>query len=102
MIEFVIFVLHSIFKRIMDFKTLMTLIKEGRKAKGLSQSDMAEKLGISLPTYSRYELGTTEMGVTTLLKIVQILDLEIFKGSGLIDETDLNIMQEIINKYKKN
>jgi len=85
----------------MDTSTLIQLIKDTRKRKGISQTEMSEKLGVSLPTYSRYENGVTEMNVSTLLKIVEILDLEIFKKSNIIDEADLIVMQEIIDKYKK-
>ena len=43
----------------------------------LTQRQMAEKLGISQPSYIRYENGTSEPTMENLVKIADILDVSI-------------------------
>lgn len=51
-------------------------LKEKRLAKGYSQSQVAERLGISQQRYSYYELGKRMPGLNFLVKIARILDFE--------------------------
>lgn len=46
-----------------------------RKRKGLSQDDMAEKLGMSVHGYRKYEQCKRKLTIDTALKIVSILEL---------------------------
>lgn len=48
-------------------------IKERRIDKGMSQEEVAKKLGISQQAYSRYENGNREPGLQTILLIADIL-----------------------------
>ena len=48
---------------------------EQRKLYGYTQRDMAERLGISQPSYVRYENGTSEPTQENLLKIADIFDV---------------------------
>ena len=50
----------------------MNAIKKYREAAGLKQVDMAEKLGISTMTLSRYETGVREPRATDLLKMSEL------------------------------
>jgi len=60
-----------------------------RKAQGLSQRAMAEKLGIGQSTYMHYELVGTKNGrepsFAILYKIAQILDVSLDYLFGLED-----------------
>lgn len=61
------------------------MIKELRKAMGLTQVDLAEKSGVSRTIISGLESGTTTVTSTaTLLKLAKALDVTIdelfFKG----------------------
>lgn len=100
MVSFFIFAFYTLLKNI-DIETLLKAIKTGRKAKGISQKKMAELLNVSQRMYARYESNESEMTASTLLKIVQILDLDIFKSVGLINENDFDIIASIIDKYRK-
>ncbi|QDK80820.1 helix-turn-helix transcriptional regulator [Spirosoma sp. KCTC 42546] len=51
------------------------LIREARKAKGMTQQEMADKLGISKSAYSRYESGSQNITIVTLQKIGEVLGL---------------------------
>ena len=52
-------------------------IKELRKAKGLSQEELSEKVGIDSKHLSRIEVGTSYSSLDTLGKIAQALGIEI-------------------------
>lgn len=53
-------------------------IKAKRKEKNISQSEMAEKLGIPRTSYAYHESGKFEIGLAYLGKIANILDASIF------------------------
>lgn len=61
----------------------LTEMKRIRKARGLRQKDVAEKLGIATHSYTRYECGVRRPNIETLLKIADILDV---KASDLLDK----------------
>ena len=51
-------------------------IKEQRTKMGLTQEEVAKRLGISQVAYGRYELGTREPNFALLLKISEVLDFK--------------------------
>lgn len=57
-------------------------IRERRLDKGYSQEEVAQKLGISQQTYSRYELGTREPGLDFITDVSKVLD---FKPGDFFD-----------------
>ena len=50
-------------------------LREARERKGISQKDMAEKIGVAKSTYSLYESGKREPSVDTIKKIADILNI---------------------------
>ena len=52
-------------------------LSEKRKAKGLSQSDIANKLGMVVSNYSRRESGETKISWYEWEKLAQILDANV-------------------------
>ena len=50
-------------------------IREARKAKGLTQKELGEKLGVSESTVNQYESGKQNLTIETLSKISEALDL---------------------------
>ena len=46
-----------------------------RKLKGLSQKDMAQKIGIAQSSYSRVEQGKTDLTLSKLSEIAGIFDM---------------------------
>lgn len=52
-------------------------LKRLRKNKHISQSEMAEMLGVSQRTISHYENGTCEPNINSLGKIADILETSI-------------------------
>lgn len=55
--------------------TIMHKLQYQRKRKGMSQDDMAAKLGMSVHGYRKYEQCKRKLSIETALKIVKILDL---------------------------
>ena len=51
-------------------------LKEIRKSCGLSQQELASKLGITQQQYSRYETNTNKIPLETFLKILDICYLK--------------------------
>ena len=51
----------------------MTAIYKFRKMKGITQYELAEKLGVSAATISQYESGTRAPNLVRLKKLAQIL-----------------------------
>ena len=66
-------------------------IRELRKAKKLTQEDLADKISIGTPNISYFETGKFAPAAETLQKIAEALDVEIyelymFKPHKAIDE----------------
>ncbi|MGJ7581790.1 helix-turn-helix domain-containing protein [Variovorax sp. RHLX14] len=57
------------------------LLKAARKEAGLSQTDLARRLGISQSRMSHMELNPGSVSLAQLLAIFGVLDLEIMVGS---------------------
>lgn len=77
-------------------QTVPEIIKSIRVSKNITQTDLADKLGMSQNGYSKVERGLTEITIEKLKEIANALDvhyLELLgKGSGL--ETNRLIMAE--------
>ncbi|MBO0953233.1 helix-turn-helix domain-containing protein [Fibrella forsythiae] len=57
-----------------------TLIRETRKARGLTQKELGEKLGVAKNTVTEYERGEQNLTIDTLDKIFAALDKAVFIG----------------------
>lgn len=55
--------------------TLAAILKSGRQAKGWSQRELADRLGIEQPAISRYETGEREPRLDDLVVIVRTLGI---------------------------
>lgn len=51
------------------------IIRNARKAKGLTLQELGEKLGVSKATAHSYERGTQNLTIETVSKIAKALDL---------------------------
>ena len=58
-------------------KIFQKRLYEQRKLFCLTQSEMAEKLGITQPSYIRYENGTAEPSQECLVKTADIFDVSV-------------------------
>ncbi len=62
-----------------------------RTVKGLSQEDIAEKLGISANGYGKIERGETDVQWSRLQKIAEILEISVKDLITLSDKTFVNL-----------
>ena len=51
-------------------------IRVARKAKGLTLKEVAQRLGVSETTVSKYEIGSQNLTIETLKKIADALGME--------------------------
>lgn len=61
-------------------------LKNARLKKGLSQKDVAEKIGVAKSTYSLYESGSREPNVQTIKKISDVLGVSADDLLGINNE----------------
>ncbi len=59
----------------MDYYQIGQQIRQLRKAQGLSQEQLAEKVGISVTHMSHIETGNTKLSLPVLVAIAQALDV---------------------------
>lgn len=62
-----------------------------RKAKGLSQTKLALKIGVSQNAYSRYELGVAEPNQDCLISLAQIFNVTVDYLLGIEEHTEKGI-----------
>ena len=60
---------------ISGMKKFQEALLEQRKLNHLTQREVASRLGISRPSYIRYEKGTAEPGLENLVKLADIFDV---------------------------
>ena len=85
---------------IQTLDSLKLFIRAFRKQKGLTQADMAEKLGISQQAYARFEGNPQLATFGRLFLVLRILDVsvlmeQIIKGSKQVEVSTESGSQEI-------
>lgn len=80
----------------MSVNNILKKIKLARITKNYSQKQMAEKLNISTPTYSRFERGITKTNYDFLSIVCTILDVNINNA-----DENINIVEEFLPVYGK-
>lgn len=83
----------------------MNKLKECRKAKKMTQEEVAKLLNVTTQTYQNYELNKREPNIETLIKLANIFDTTIDYLIGrekkqLIDKNDKEILEQL-NKLKE-
>lgn len=88
----------------LDKKIIAQVIQDARRKKGLKQSELAEKIGISEKHLSKIGTGKNYPALDTFLKILSVLNLTLGDfGLNNIEETYPNkiLLQKIINTSSK-
>lgn len=85
-----------------DYKLIGDRIKRARKAKGMTQEALAEKLNVSIGYVSQVERGITKISLDLLAAISSILKYDI---ASFVSESAVNsneyMESEIINEILK-
>lgn len=72
-----------------------TKLKHARILKDYSKSEMAKLIGVSTPTYTAYENGTSEPKLKTLIEIIKVLDIDanyLLKDNNCVLKEEYNIL----------
>lgn len=72
-------------------------LKKARIQKGITQKELAEKIGVAKSTYSLYESGNREPNVQNIKKIADILDVSADELLGTSDSVDTEILAAHFN-----
>ena len=72
-----------------EYSVVVQLLKELRKSAGVTQVQMAEKLGQSQSLFSKYERGELRLDVIQLRTVAQTLGLTLVEFAAML-ETRLN------------
>ncbi|MCU6671550.1 helix-turn-helix transcriptional regulator [Enterobacteriaceae bacterium H4N4] len=72
---------------------LRPLLLGFRKANGLTQKDVSERLGVTQQTYARLEANPASASIERLFKVFTVLGVEINLSSGTVS-TEIKPTQE--------
>lgn len=64
--------------RIMDAQTLVLVLRDARIRKGLSQRDLAERMGVHQSYIADLETGHSTKAIERLLEFARETDLELY------------------------
>ena len=71
---------------------------EARKKKGISQEELAEKLGTKGPVIGRYERDEMKPGIEAAAKISDILEVSL---DWLVGHTDLELDKNMLHRIQE-
>ena len=83
----------------MNQEKIGKFIQELRKEKGLTQEELAEKLGITKNAVSKWERGISLMDLSLLKPLSEILEVsitEILSGDRIDDKSLKNVSENVI------
>jgi len=75
-------------------------IRELRKGRHLTQTELSEKIGVAQSDLSRMEQGEYKVGLDTLFKLLQVFDLKIAEFFGESDTTGPED-RELVSEYRE-
>ncbi len=84
----------------MDYFKIGQLIRKFRKAQGLSQEELAERVGISTTHMSHIETGNTKLSLSVLVEIAKTLEVptdRILFESPIKKDAMVNELQTLID-----
>src|SRR4029077_8612894 len=75
-------------------------IRELRKGRHLTQTELSEKIGIAQSDLSRMEQGEYKVGLDTLFKILQVFDLKMGEFFGETDSGEAAGARELVTDFQ--
>src|SRR5712691_5837620 len=76
-------------------------IRELRKGRRLTQTELSQRIGIAQSDLSRMEQGEYKVGLDTLFKILQVFDLKMGEFFGEQDTPDAVEVRELVNDFRE-
>ena len=85
----------------MDYYSIGQRIRKVRKARGLSQEELAEKVGISTTHMSHIETGNTKMSLPIFVEIASVLETRtdelLYDGSPIGRSASIEHIAEMLD-----
>jgi transcriptional regulator with XRE-family HTH domain len=75
-------------------------IRELRKGRRLTQTELSEKIGVAQSDLSRMEQGEYKVGLDTLFKILQVFDLKMGEFFGETTEPEDAASRELVSDFE--
>ncbi|MDQ6894244.1 MAG: helix-turn-helix domain-containing protein [Acidobacteriota bacterium] len=75
-------------------------IRELRKGRRLTQTELSEKIGVAQSDLSRMEQGEYKVGLDTLFKILQVFDLKMGEFFGETSQADEAAARELVTDFE--
>src|SRR5512141_2853793 len=76
-------------------------IRELRKGRHLTQTELSDKIGIAQSDLSRMEQGEYKVGLDTLFKVLQILDLKMGEFFGETEEAEPGHARALVKEFSE-
>lgn len=74
-------------------------IRELRKGRRLTQTELSEKIGVAQSDLSRMEQGEYKVGLDTLFKILQVFDLKMGEFFGETAQPDEAASRDLVTDF---
>lgn len=74
-------------------------IRELRKGRHLTQTELSEKIGVAQSDLSRMEQGEYKVGLDTLFKILQVFDLKMGEFFGETESADEREARDLVTAF---
>ena len=75
-------------------------IRELRKGRHLTQTELSEKIGVAQSDLSRMEQGEYKVGLDTLFKILQVFDLKMGEFFGETETEAEREARDLVSEYR--
>ena len=75
-------------------------IRELRKGRHLTQTDLSDKIGIAQSDLSRMEQGEYKVGLDTLFKVLQVFELKMGEFFGETEDPQGVETRELVKEYQ--
>lgn len=75
-------------------------IRELRKRRRLTQTELSEKIGVAQSDLSRMEQGEYKVGLDTLFKILQVFDLKMSEFFGETEEPSAEEERQLVAAFQ--
>jgi transcriptional regulator with XRE-family HTH domain len=76
-------------------------IRELRKGRHLTQTELSEKIGIAQSDLSRMEQGEYKVGLDTLFKILQVFDLKMGEFFGETEDPHAEETRALVREFQE-
>jgi|ERR1700693_6399727 len=76
-------------------------IRELRKGRRLTQTELSDKIGIAQSDLSRMEQGEYKVGLDTLFKVLQVFDLKMGEFFGETESPDAAETRKLISNFQE-